>query len=430
MATRPKGYLTKGKTKSIDAVRKAKAREEFTPKNLGKMVLGSALSGIPVGRGAKVAGGIAKVVKQAVTKKDPVTTAAMKTTAKYVKNMNKLEKKENKLISLSSAKTRANIDKMEKSGNYKKVGKPKRSKPAVAKPESPKPTRAEILRANRARDLRAAKYKGSLSKEPKPLSKNPKLSNDTKKLLEKFQIPKERPPATKTSMGGMIGEARPLAKGQRLEAFRQEFKKRPVTRKKTNPKDIKEAQIEKAKAKKAAKVKIEPTGKPSKLTPPARPKTRKPLTKNNRTGKYDNRADEIDLKGDQDIQTVRGKEYPDGYVMKPSRDGKTIESRTSQDPGSRGRNVEKIDEARKRKEDDWENKQNEKLDEQLRLAGTSYFPKSNPNKRIPRKTLEDRRVQLKKIARLKRATAAADKAKYDKLTPAQRVRVKKILKEK
>ena len=159
-------------------------------------------------------------------------------------------------------------------------------------------------------------------------------------------------------------------------------------------------------------------------------KTKQNLTKNNRTGKYDNRADEIDLKGDQDIQTVRGKEYPDGYVMKPSRDGKTIESRTSQDPGSRGRNVEKIDEARKRKEDDWENKQNEKLDEQLRLAGTSYFPKSNPNKRIPRKTLEDRRVQLKKIARLKRATAAADKAKYDKLTPAQRVRVKKILKEK
>jgi hypothetical protein len=430
MATRPKGYLPKGKTKSFDAVRKAKAREDLTPKGLGKMVLGAALSGAPIGRGAKAAG-VAKNVIKAVTKKDPVITSAMKATAKYKKNMDKLERAENKAISLSSARTRANIDKMEKSGNYKKVGKPKR-KPAEA-PKSAKPALSRVLRENRMRDLKIKKYQGSLSKEPKPLSKTPRLSIETKQLLEKFQTPKVRPPATRTSLGGMIGEARPLAKAQRRQAAAEELKKRPVTKRKVNPKDIKEARIAKAKAAKEAKVKIEPTGKPSKLTRPARPpraKTNQNLTKNNRSGKYDNRGEELDLSTDKDIQTVRGKEYPDGFPMRPRFEGKTIESRSSQAPGSRGRNVNKVDEARKRKEDVREKQENDKLDEQLKLAAGTYFPKSNPNKRIPRKTLEDRLVQLKKQARSKRATAAADKAKYDKLTPAQRVRVKKILKEK
>ena len=432
MAERPKGYLSKGKTKSPDAARKAKARETFTPKGLGKEVLNAVLSGSPMGRGAKAAGGIGKVVRQTITRKDPVVTKNLKTIARYKKNMDKLEKAENKATSLASARTRANIDKMEKSGKYKKVGNTKPNKPA-AKPQSSKPTREQALRANRARDLKAAKYKGSLSKEPKPLSKNPRLSNETKKLLEKFQTPKEQPPSTKTSMGQMIGEARPLAKGQKLEAFRQEFKKRPVTRSKRNPKEIKEAQIEKAKAGKASKVKIEPTGKPSRLTRPAKPTTKKPLTKSNRSGKYDKRAEELDLSTDKDIQTVRGKEYPEGFPMKPRFAGKTIESRSSQSSSARGQEVKRVDESRKRKEDVRENKENEKLDEQLRLAGTSYFPKSNPNKRLPRKTLEDRRVQLKKQARSKRAASTAAEVKRKealaRLTPTQRLRVKRMVKE-
>ena len=53
MAERPKGYLSKGKTKSPDAARKAKARETFTPKGLGKEVLNAVLSGSPMGRSAK-----------------------------------------------------------------------------------------------------------------------------------------------------------------------------------------------------------------------------------------------------------------------------------------------------------------------------------------------------------------------------------------
>jgi hypothetical protein len=59
--TRPKGYLTKGKTKSADAARKAKARQIFTPKGLGKEVLSAVLSGSPVGRGAKAASSASKL---------------------------------------------------------------------------------------------------------------------------------------------------------------------------------------------------------------------------------------------------------------------------------------------------------------------------------------------------------------------------------
>lgn len=429
MATRPKGYLPKGKTKSFDAVRKAKAKKDLTTlKGIGSIV-GSAILNSPGGRGLKAAGAARNVIK-AVTKKDPEITSAMKTIAKYKKNMNKLEKAENKAISLSSARTRANIDKMEKSGNYKKVGKPK---PKPVKESEFKPTRVQILKANRVRDLKAEKYRASRSKfERKPLSKTPRLSIETKQLLEKFQTPKVQPPATRTSLGGMIGEARPLAKAQRRQATAEELKKRPVTKRKVNPKDIKEARIAKAKAAKEAKVKIEPTGKPSKLTRPARPpraKTNQNLTQNNRTGKYDKSADEIDLKGNQDVQTVRGKEYPDGYVNKPRFEGKTIESRSSQAPGSRGKNVERIDEKRKNKESGKDATDRE-VEARVNEGMKTYFPKANPNKRIPRRTLEDRRIQLKKQARSKRAAAAADKAKYDKLTPAQRVRVKKILEEK
>lgn len=408
MAERPKGYLTKGKTKSPDAARKAKAKEIFTPKGLGKEVLNAVLSGSPMGRGARTAGGIGKVVRQTITKKDPVVTKNLKTIAKYKKNMDKSEKAESKATSLASARTRANIDKMEKSGNYKKTGNAKLNKPA-AKPQPAKPTREQILRANRTRDLKAAKYKGSLSKEPKPLSKTPRLSNETKKLLEKFQTSKVQPPSTRTGIGGMIGEARPLAAPAKRERIRQEQLKRPITRDGKNPKDIKEARIKKATEIKKAKVKIEPTGKPSKLTPPARPKTKKPLTKSNRSGKYDKTADEVDLKA--------------------SREGKTIESRTSQNPNTRGKNVEKIDEKFNRKKTG-EDTTNKEVEARVNEGMKTYFPKANPNKRLPRKTLEDRRVQLKKQARSKRAAASTAKAKYDKLTPAQRVRVKRILKEK
>jgi hypothetical protein len=435
MAERPKGYLTKGKTKSPDAARKAKARETFTPKGLGKEVLNAVLSGSPMGRGAKAAGGIGKVVKtvkQTITRKDQAIVSGNRKTAKYIKNMDKLDKAENKAISLASARTRANIDKMEKSGNYKKVGNTKPSKPA-AKPQSQKPTREEALRANRARDLKATKYKGSLSKEPKPLSETPRLSNETKKLLEKFQVSKVEPYSTRTGMGGMIGEARPLAAPARRETKRQEFKKRPVTRSKVNPKDIKEARIAKGKAAKAAKVKIEPTGKPSKLTPPVKPKTKKPLTKNNRSGKYDKRAEELDLSTDKDIQTVRGKEYPDGFPMKSRFAGKTIESRSSQSSSARGKEVKRVDESRKRKEDVREKEIESRIESRIKEAGETYFPKADPSKRLPRRTLEDRRVQLKKQVRSKRAASATAEVKRKealaRLTPTQRLRVKRMVKE-
>ena len=54
MATRPKGYLTKGKTKSFDAVRKSKARASFTPRGIASIV-GNAVLDSPAGRVGKVA---------------------------------------------------------------------------------------------------------------------------------------------------------------------------------------------------------------------------------------------------------------------------------------------------------------------------------------------------------------------------------------
>jgi hypothetical protein len=61
MATRPKGYRPKGGVKSIDAVRKAKARETFTPRGLASVV-GNAVLSSPVGRAGKAAKVSSKVM--------------------------------------------------------------------------------------------------------------------------------------------------------------------------------------------------------------------------------------------------------------------------------------------------------------------------------------------------------------------------------
>jgi hypothetical protein len=61
--------LTKGKTKSPDAARKAKARQIFTPKGLGKEVLNAVLSGSPVGRGAGVSSKVMLAVRREMRKK-------------------------------------------------------------------------------------------------------------------------------------------------------------------------------------------------------------------------------------------------------------------------------------------------------------------------------------------------------------------------
>jgi len=60
--TRPKGYLSKGKTKSPDAARKAAARQQLTsPRALAGLVLNSVLSGTPAGRGVKAVKTASKV---------------------------------------------------------------------------------------------------------------------------------------------------------------------------------------------------------------------------------------------------------------------------------------------------------------------------------------------------------------------------------
>jgi hypothetical protein len=68
--TRPKGYLSKGKTKSPDAARKAAARQQLTsPRALAGLVLNSVLSGTPAGRGAKAAGIAVRGGKRALSGK-------------------------------------------------------------------------------------------------------------------------------------------------------------------------------------------------------------------------------------------------------------------------------------------------------------------------------------------------------------------------
>jgi hypothetical protein len=134
MATRPKGYLPKGNTKSSDAVRKANARKELTTlKGIGGIIGGAILSS-PGGRGLRAARAVVKVGSQA----------------------------EKKAISLSSARTRANIDKMEKSGNYKKVGNSKPKPVDAPKATKPKPSTKEVV----GRTMRKRAYPKLTPKEP------------------------------------------------------------------------------------------------------------------------------------------------------------------------------------------------------------------------------------------------------------------------
>jgi hypothetical protein len=68
--TRPKGYLTKGKTKSPDAARQAKARQQLTsPRALAGLVLNSVLSGTPAGRGVGAGSKVTQVVLRNMRKK-------------------------------------------------------------------------------------------------------------------------------------------------------------------------------------------------------------------------------------------------------------------------------------------------------------------------------------------------------------------------
>ena len=392
---------------------------------------------IVVGAAAAIAARLAaRKLAQEAAKKVAVTVSKNAAKSKKVDVMKSIEKTNKKFratdkkdTKLSDARLKADIDKLKKSGKYKKPSpaSPKKSEPA----KKSETDRVAILKANRARDLREAKYKGSLSKERKPLSDNPRLSNETKKLLEKFQTPKIEPPATKTTIGGRIGEGRPLAAAQRRMAAREELKNRPVQRRREDPALIKERQIEKAKLAKAARIKrIQDLKKPTK---PAPSKTKPKLTETNKRGKYDKTGEEQDLVGSKDVQTVRGKKYPDGRTQRPRLSGKTIESRTSQSPSSRGKNVEKIDEKYQNKQDVRGTASDREADRRVAEGMKTYFPKSNPNKKLPRKTLEDRRVQLKKQARSKREEQnkleEKRKAALAKLTPAQRLAVKKVVRD-
>lgn len=61
LVSKPKGFYTKGNTKSEDATIKAKARQSLTPRGLASMVLNAAMMS-PIGREAKITVGAEKVI--------------------------------------------------------------------------------------------------------------------------------------------------------------------------------------------------------------------------------------------------------------------------------------------------------------------------------------------------------------------------------
>jgi len=281
------------------------------------------------------------------------------------------------------------------------------------------------LKARATNVERAVKKIQSNKPRPKPkaepLSKEPRLNAETKQLLEKFQRSKVEPPTTKTSLGGMIGDARPLAKGQRLRAKRAEFEKREVEITKKDPEVLAEERKSRLRAK--------PQKTTLPLKPPEKPIVIKKLEPNQKKFTERGKAVEQDLEGTRDVQTVRGVEHPEGYVQKPSRDGATIESRTSQHPGSRGTNIKKVNEPTE------EELLQRKVDTEVNKNWTTEakYPAAESTVRKARVTPEERLATLKKQVRSRRAAEVAKKEKATKtkakLTPAQKLKIKKEVKE-
>ena len=371
--------------------------------------------------------------------KDVKVADAMKKSAEIKKRMDAVDASD-KAAKLAAAKK---VKDGLKSGALKMTGpgkKPVTPKPSVSKPKydpassagfrpatpakkaASKPNASKVA-AQRVKDLKAEKYRASLSKEPKPLSKEPKLSNETKKLLEKFQRPLVEPPSTKTGLGGMIGEARPAAAGAKREFVRQAYKKRPIRTQKADLEVITQARIDKAvAAKKARAERIQSLRKPQK---PAPAKDGQKLTQNNKRGRYDKEASEQDLEGSMDVQTVRGRKYPDGYQQRPSRDGATIESRTSQHPGSRGREIDKS--SAKTPEEILQ----QQVDNAVNSKWTreNKYPAAEGTTRRVRLSSEARLAAVKRQVRAKRAAEVARKARVEaakkKLSAKKRIAIKK-----
>ena len=96
---------------------------------------------------------------------------AQKTATKVASNagtaVKVLSQAEKKAISLANARLRANIDKMEKSGNYKKVGNPAPKSAPVSKPAKPKPSTKEVVgRTMRKRAEPKLRPKDALLQQP------------------------------------------------------------------------------------------------------------------------------------------------------------------------------------------------------------------------------------------------------------------------
>lgn len=385
-----------------------KAADAKPKVSTGKLVKDLAINAAmftPTGRALKVIGLAAKAAK---ISKDVEVANAMRKTAAIKKRMDAVDKADAAATSKVADSVKANIDKAEASGKY---GKPKPVlKKAAAKPTLIKPKKSQVIAKERAKatfaKAEAKAIKAKLAAEKPKLSDTPKLNNETKKLLEKFQRGKVEPFTTRTALGGRIGEARPLAKGQRLKAYRAELEKREVTIIKKDPKVIEETR----KARKATE-----SGKVTlPLKRPARPTSVEKLTDKQKRFKSDNTAVEQDLTGESRFS------------------GKTIESRTSQHPGSRGTNIKTADKSTE------EELVQRKVDAEVDKKWTkeNKYPAAESPRRIVRRPQGNkpgsRIVAVKKAARAKRAaetTAIAKGAKAKtKLSPAKRIAIKKIVK--
>jgi hypothetical protein len=198
--TRPKGYLTKGKTKSPDAARKAAARQQLTtPRGLAGIVINSVLSGSPIGRGAKAAGASSKVMLAA--------RREMRKKAAGVGQRKTVTSGQAKLVAskMSQAPVKRSRDTIKKDSGRglsarEKEQVTKRDTITRPKPNKPK-TKADI--AFERKEARGRTIRKSLTIKVNPA--RPKVE------------PKRSTPATSTKPKRTVKEVRDTLKGKKVK---------------------------------------------------------------------------------------------------------------------------------------------------------------------------------------------------------------------
>ena len=198
MATRPKGYRPKGGVKSIDAVRKAKARETFTPRGLASLV-GNAVLSSPAGR----AGGAAKAsskVMLAIRREMRKKAAGVGQPARVTSGQAKLVTSQ---ISKAPVKrTRDVVSKDAGRGLSDREKKQVTARDTITRPK-PKAPKSKVELAVQQKEARDRRIRGALTVKVNPARPKPTPKRDTPKVST-------RPKRT-------VGEVRDTLKGKSIK---------------------------------------------------------------------------------------------------------------------------------------------------------------------------------------------------------------------